>query len=454
MELVSLKVAAERLRFLPSSNLEKSWGSNFHWCLMMSKLYVFYEDKKVGVLIKDDELIYSFKYDEHWLKNPNNFPLSFALPLTNEVFGNKSTLSFFENLLPEGNVLDALAGSEALQDPFDFLKQFGQDCAGAINLSSKENPPPLLSPQEKVEINLREINQAIDKNHSVAKVIAGHDPGYLSLAGAQDKFAAILESEKLFLPKGGAPTTHIVKVPINRNGVKESVYNEYFCMQLAGAIGLEVPHTVVLNINPHPIFIIERYDRETKDSITHRLHQQDFCQAQGIVSASKYETRGGPSLKMNYELIKKHVYAQKKKDNLFSFIDWVCFNLLIGNNDSHSKNISFLFRKKKVELAPFYDLLCTSIYPSLKREFSFMIGDRNDFSRIGKNQFEIAEDQMEIKRGTMSERMQLIHNEIMNKKASIVKQVNDECPNNKIVNRISSLIEDRSRSLKQQGIKL
>ena len=41
---------------------------------------------------------------------------------------------------------------------------------------------------------------------------------------------------------------------------------------------------------------------------------------------------------------------------------WVLFNTLVGNSDSHLKNISFLMSAEGVQLAPFYDLLCTAVY--------------------------------------------------------------------------------------------
>ena len=38
------------------------------------------------------------------------------------------------------------------------------------------------------------------------------------------------------------------------------------------------------------------------------------------------------------------------------------FNTLVGNSDSHLKNISFLVSHEGVQIAPFYDLLCTAVY--------------------------------------------------------------------------------------------
>ena len=299
-----------------------------------------------------------------------------------------------------------------------------------------------------------EIYKAIEEKRSVAEVISEIEPGYLSIAGAQDKFPAIFKDGDFYIPTNGAPTTHIVKVPIWRRGVSESVCNEYFCMKLANAVGLNVPPCFVIGDGSHPLFVIERYDRviDQKNKV-HRIHQQDFCQAQGILSGEKYEANGGPTLKDNYDLIIKNVWIKKRSDSVFSFLDWVCFNLLIGNNDSHSKNLSFLLKEKKTQLAPFYDLLCTAIYPKLKRQFSFKVGDRDDASRIGKNQLNLLNEELGLKAGTLIERMLLMRDKLMQHKDEVELIILKGFPKIKIVGRISDLIGNRCRSLARQGLK-
>ncbi len=420
----------------------------------MKNLYVYFEDHLIGKLIRDDDLMHSFQYDEGWLKSPDNFQLSLALPLQSEPFGNKLTLSFFENLLPEGEVRQVLGKDYNIKSSFEFLKEFGKDCAGAIIISPDNTSPFNRSKQGKTEIKMSEVYKAIENKRSVAEVISQMDSGYLSLAGAQDKFPAIFSNGKLFLPTHGAPTTHIVKVPIWRMGVKESVYNELYCMKLARAVGLSVPECFVLEEDNHPLFIVERYDREIDDDRSaHRLHQQDFCQAQGIVSDEKYEGKGGPTIKDNYELIRGNVSIKTVLPSTFALLDWVCFNLLIGNNDSHSKNISLLLRGDKTELAPFYDLLCTAIYPKLKRQFSFMIGERNDSSRIGKNQLELLEVELGLKKGTMTDRMLKMKDKLLEHKDIVVSELKELHPKMKIGKRISDLIGDRCKALARQGVK-
>jgi len=419
----------------------------------MNTLNVFYENEFVGKLIRDDELIYSFSYSDSWLESENVFQLSLAIPLQKKIYGNKVTLSFFENLLPEGEARVALEKTQNTTSTYDFLKMFGKDCAGAIIVSEDESSPfDSKSDNKEIRVEMSEIYNAIDEKRTVAEVIADLDPGYLSIAGAQDKFPAIYKEGEFYLPTNSLPTTHIIKVPIYRSGVKESVYNEYYCMKLARSVGLDVANCTVLDHKDHPLYVTERYDREAGNKIVKRLHQQDFCQAQGVVSDNKYEAKGGPTLKNNYQLIKSNVVFSKRSKALFDYLDWISFNLLIGNNDSHSKNISFLLKDGKIVMAPFYDLLCTAIYPKLKRDFSFTIGDRDDASRVGRNQFDLVDKSLDLKIGTMSERVKNMSEKLMANKDLVAEEINKELPNARIVTRISELIQKRCKSLKRQGL--
>lgn len=419
---------------------------------MKQKLNIYYEDLKVGELIQDDELLLAFTYSDEWLNYTHHFQLSLAMPLQKESFGNKISLSYFENLLPEGDVRRALGVSNSTSGTFEFLQEYGSDCAGAIILTKNKIKKSVTNKASK-EIDFETLEEAIENRESVAELIAEENLGYLSIAGAQDKFPAIVSGEKIYLPQGNAPTTHIIKTPIFRSGVNESVFNEYYCILLAKRVGLKVPNCFLLNTGKHFLYVIERYDRKISRDKVKRLHQQDFCQALGIVSDKKYETLGGPSLKDIYKLITNNVGVKTRIEATFMFLDWICFNLLIGNNDSHSKNLSFLLINNKIELAPFYDLICTAIYPKLSKRFAFKIGGRDDFSKIGKNQLYQLEIDLGLKENTIVERMLLMSSKIQEYKDDLVNEISIHYKEAKIPARISELIRKRCKSFERQGIK-
>ena len=417
----------------------------------MKELNVFYEDVLVGILTRNDDLVFGFNYSKSWQQHSKAFPLSLAMPLTQNSFGNRITLSFFENLIPEGDVKENLERSHGITGVFDFLENYGKDCAGAIIVTDQKNYINSIDPEKTITIDMLKVYAAIDEKNSVADVIASMNPGYLSLAGAQDKFPAIYKDGTFLIPTQGAPTTHIVKAPIQHTGIIESVFNEYYCMELAREIGFNIPKCFIAE-GKHPLFVIERYDRyHDARGIVHRIHQQDFCQAQGKTSEFKYEDKGGPTLKDNYLLITNNVQPVNRVKSIQSYLEWISFNLLIGNHDSHSKNISFLLHNTRNELAPFYDLLCTSIYPKLKRQFSFKIGGRDDFTQIGGNQIKLLEKDLDLKEGTFQKCLKKINDKIIEIKDPLAERICKNFPDAKIPKRISTLVADRSKSFKLQG---
>lgn len=92
----------------------------------LGRLGVYFEDRTVGEIIQTADETYSFHYGQKWLLSERSFPLSFALPLQEGEFDHKATLAFFENLLPEEGVREALAKQRRIETPF-------QSSAGATS---------------------------------------------------------------------------------------------------------------------------------------------------------------------------------------------------------------------------------------------------------------------------------------------------------------------------------
>ena len=362
----------------------------------MSKLVVYCQEKVVGSLEFDKEERLSFQYDKSWLAFKNRFPLSIALGLSDKIYGHIETKSFFENLLPEGEIKQLLEahGKSSIKSEFGFLKEFGGDCAGAFKILP-ETRKASKTTKPKKELKLEVIYKYLNEKKSLTDVILNKEGGKFSLAGAQDKFAVIFEKNKIYLALDDSPTTHIIKPHVRYfNSTHDTPYNEYLCMKLAAVVGLNVPHVDIIE-GEYPLFIVERFDRiQTKTGIS-RIHQQDFCQAQGMTSLKKYESDGGPTFADNYNLVKAH--STSPIPDLNQLLKWLIYNLVIGNNDSHSKNLAFLQTEEGIRLAPFYDLLSTSVYKEIGPNFAFKIGGQSLWFKLKSRHFDKLSNELELR---------------------------------------------------------
>lgn len=357
----------------------------------MDALNVFLQDRFAGVLESENGRML-FQYDSEYVKNPASAPISFSMPLRLEPFDSQITTTFFENLLPPDIVRKRLGKILHLSrhNIFGFLKALGGDCAGAIALYPT-NAASDRNAAEKPE--LRELSNAetIEILTDLPKrpLNLGRENGFrISGTGAQDKLIACVLDGKVLLPLYGAPSTHIIKPPIPE--YPGSVFNELFCMRLAGSVGFQAPHTQILTFADVPYYCVTRYDRYEENGKTLRLHQEDFCQLLSIDPEKKYEMEGGPSIPDCFKLIRKMRFGASGQ---LDFIRRIIFNYLIGNGDAHAKNTSVLYRGKTGALAPVYDLLCTEIYPMLSHESAMKIGKDVNFNRINRASFvQMAQD--------------------------------------------------------------
>ena len=415
---------------------------------MSVHLNLFFEEVLVGVLTEDDQERLSFRYSRVWLEADSSFPISVTLKLEDKNFDHIQTKSFFENLLPEGEVKNAIEklSHKNVSDEFSFLKEFGVDCAGAFILS------PLDHLKFKKEYNSKEIKLStiydyLRDKRPLSSTIINEDGGRFSLAGAQDKFPVIYKKKKLFIPLDGEPTTHILKPYVRyHQGTEDSPYNEYFCMRLAKSIGLDVPKTILLD-GEYPLYLVERFDRYIEDGKVKRIHQQDFCQAQGLTSRKKYEEDDGPTFAKNYKLIADNSSLPIK--DLSKLLKWLFFNLLIGNNDCHSKNLSLLHSKEGLRLSPFYDILSTSIYKGLTSKFSYKIGGQVQWHKLKERHFNLLAQEVGISVSTLYKVAMGIISKLERKLELEVLTFNTNFPNIETAETIEKEIRKRITHLKR-----
>ena len=210
-------------------------------------------------------------------------------------------------------------------------------------------------------------------------MLAGRDGVRLSLAGAQDKLPVVFDGRRIGLPKGGHPSSHILKPAIA--SVEDSVVNEGYCLALAHAMGMPAARAQFLPVHDRHVLLVDRYDRRALgDDRPERIHQEDFCQALGVVPEMKYQNEGGPGLEACFELLRKA--TRPSAPQVLRLFDAVVFNALIGNHDAHAKNFSLLYAGPTPTLAPLYDLLSTAVYERLTPKMAMKLGSKYKFSEV------------------------------------------------------------------------
>ncbi|MEH6567155.1 MAG: HipA domain-containing protein [Halopseudomonas sp.] len=326
---------------------------------MERSLDAWINQARIGTL-RENNGLWAFRYSANWLTDPAAYPLCPLLPLQAEEHrdgaSHRPVQWYFDNLLPEEGqrTLLAAAAGVTMADAFALLQHFGAESAGSITLLPPGDVPP---PGRVQPLAVTTLSQRIQSMPEVP--LAQRAAKRMSLAGAQHKMAVIYRDGQLLEPVGSEPSTHILKPDHPGADWRHSVINEWFVMTLAARVGLPVPTVERLYV-PEPIFLIERFDRALDEakSAEHyaRLHCIDACQMDGLSREFKY-TAG--SIERLADLANRCKPAALARLRLF---EWLVFNVLVGNEDAHLKNISFLLTAKGVRLAPFYDLLCTAVY--------------------------------------------------------------------------------------------
>lgn len=78
----------------------------------------------------------AFRYDQDWLSQSGAEPISLTMPLREEPYESRGLLPFFENLLPEGWLLEISTKKLKISkdDAFGLLLATCADCVGAVEV--------------------------------------------------------------------------------------------------------------------------------------------------------------------------------------------------------------------------------------------------------------------------------------------------------------------------------
>ena len=176
-----------------------------------------------------------FAYAEEYRDRPDAAPISLSLPLQEEAFTPTQTKNFFEGLLPEGFTRRTVAQwmHVAEEDYLSILHGLGRECLGALCITAEREE----SEASYERITAQQVRQlaAEGATKSAELVTKAH----LSLTGASGKAGLYYDAEhgEWYLPRGSAPSTHIVKQSHVR--LDAIVTNEQLALQTAARCGIE-----------------------------------------------------------------------------------------------------------------------------------------------------------------------------------------------------------------------
>ncbi len=387
---------------------------------MTSELVTLLGDREVGRIRNDARGRLTFTYDDDWRRSEDAYPLSLSMPLAAKEHGPSVVGAFLWGLLPDNeHVLDRWAAKfqVSARNAFALISHVGEDCAGAVQFVLPERlEAERWGKEDKVEwldeVDIAKRLQTLRADHAASRLPG--DAGQFSLAGAQPKTALLFQNDRWGIPSGRIPTTHIVKPPTGR--FEGHAENEHLCLMLARELGLPAAESRVMRFGEEVAIVIERYDRQSAGNEIIRIHQEDVCQALGIMPTKKYQNEGGPSPANIVELLR--TYSTDSEADLDTFVAALGFNWLIAGTDDHAENFSLLLAGGQVRLAPLYDVASSLPYDEFdirKVKLAMKIGGEYRLKQIGLRQWEKFARKMQLNADALTARL-----------VSMAKQLPDE----------------------------
>lgn len=347
------------------------------------QLQVTYGDDVIGTLALDSTTnLLKLSYTAQWQQQ--GFAISPHLPLNNQ-HAPEVAYNYLDNALPEGEARKLLAENLGVSEKnvYSQVRAIGNDLAGAIvfrpvQVEQIDRTQPIFRLIEEAEL-IERLN--IKEEFGL---LTWDDKPRLSVAGVQDKLNVFIDNAgNLGFGDGSLCSTHILK--FEKKNCPNLVLNEFFCMTLSTAIGLPTAEVAFRRFGSHPALIVKRFDRKyvSDDSKVLRRHVIDGCQALNLSRDHKYERNLGDGRDV------KHIRDGASLEKLFGFcrkmsspvesiqwlLHWQLFNLMIGNYDSHGKNVSLYFDDSTARFTPAYDLVNVSMFPQFKHVLAMAMGD-------------------------------------------------------------------------------
>jgi len=391
----------------------------------------------------------AFAYDPEWLRSDVAMPVSLSLPLEVAEHPSPKIEAFIWGLLPDSELVLgkwAKMFHVSARNPFGLIANVGEDCAGAVQFVRRQrlDHPGFDVPQIEwlTEHDVAERLRVL--RHDATAMRLPRDAGQFSLAGAQAKTALLLRGRRWGVPAGRIPTTHILKPPSDEfDGHAE---NEHFCLVLARTLNLPAAYSEVRRFEGEVAIVVERYDRLSTSRGVTRIHQEDMCQALGVMPTFKYQNEGGPTPADIVGLLRRH--SRDPQGDVDTFVQALAFNWLIGGTDAHAKNYSLLHAQGgRVRLAPLYDVASALPYDHLderRLKLAMKVGREYFLTRIGPRQWMRTEQELGLPEMSLLRKVLRLGRHMLTAIPDVANRLRNDGLRHPIVGRLETVLMRRA----------
>lgn len=287
--------------------------------------------------------------------------VSLTMPVRNASWSvGRGLLPVFDMNLPEGALKDYLTRNFAKAagsfDDLDLLSVVGRSQIGRLRFTAMD-----AELDEEVPFASIDDIMSARRDGGLYEYLIEKFATYSGLAGVQPKVllrttddGAQGEEREKTTVRGA---THIVKF-WETTDFHELAANEFYCLQVARRLGLEVPRASLSDDGR--ALVVERFDLRPDGSYR---GYEDFAVLNGLTAGNKYN--GGYETRIFKRLAEfVSVGADNRRAALKAAFRLFVINVAIRNGDAHLKNWGVVYDDVTgvTALAPVYDLITTVAY--------------------------------------------------------------------------------------------
>lgn len=301
---------------------------------MSDALTVFMAGQPAGTLTRGPDGELAFCYHPEYLASAAPRALCLGLPLTDGPHPGQAVRAWVEGLLPDASLQQAICHQRGISpgDSVALLEAVGGDCPGAVSVGQDRQ-------QGYLEISRPQLQDMVSRRPMLPQ-LTGAGGVRLTLAGPADKLPVYLEGNRIYLPLGGSPSSHLFKL-----GDPADLAAEVLANRVAQALGLWVPELAMVRLGSISLLVIKRYDRALDPGgQLLRRHQQSFGQALGDQA----------TLTRCFSTLADH--SLEPALDLEELLRWKIFQALAGQPAAVEADLGLMSSARGVRLAPFCGL--------------------------------------------------------------------------------------------------